>query len=88
MGMWTCKNGEICLLATKGKAHKLLKNRKIRQLVEAQRSDHSRKPNEVRKRIETMFPETDKIELFARTKTEGWDCWGNEVENSIELKVE
>mgnify|MGYP003146851400 CR=1 FL=1 len=26
-----------------------------------------------------------KIELFARRKVKGWDCWGNEVESDIEL---
>ncbi len=27
------------------------------------------------------------IELFAREKTEGWDVWGNEVENDITLEI-
>lgn len=38
---------------------------------------HSQKPNEIRKAIETFGNE--RIELFARQKTEGWDSWGNEV---------
>jgi len=25
------------------------------------------------------------IELFARTKTPGWDVWGNEIESDIEF---
>jgi N6-adenosine-specific RNA methylase IME4 len=29
-----------------------------------------------------------RIELFARQKTDGWDTWGNEVPNSIELTKE
>ena len=33
---------------------------------------HSQKP-------ESMFPNTEKIELFARNIREGWDSWGNEV---------
>jgi len=24
-----------------------------------------------------------RIELFARRKVDGWDCWGNEVESDI-----
>ena len=48
---------------------------------------HSKKPDEVRKRIEEMFPTQKKIELFARQKTEGWDVWGNEVDESIELSL-
>jgi N6-adenosine-specific RNA methylase IME4 len=27
----------------------------------------------------------NKIELFARQKTDGWDVWGNEVESDIIL---
>ena len=26
-----------------------------------------------------------KIELFAREKVDGWDCWGNEIESTIQL---
>lgn len=29
--------------------------------------------------IEAMFPDAEKIELFARNTRNGWDCWGNEV---------
>ena len=28
----------------------------------------------------------EKIELFARQKTEGWDVWGNEVDSSINIE--
>ena len=79
VGSWTMKNTEICLLGTKGNMLKYKNKNNIFQLVEAERSKHSKKPEEVRKRIEELFPNTYKIELFARQKTEGWDCWGNEV---------
>lgn len=42
------------------------------------RGKHSEKPDEFRKMIEEVSPGR-KIELFARTKKEGWDVWGNEV---------
>jgi N6-adenosine-specific RNA methylase IME4 len=55
-------------------------------LVEATRGKHSEKPNEVRQRIVEMFgDELPKVELFARENYNGWDAWGNEVENSIDL---
>jgi N6-adenosine-specific RNA methylase IME4 len=79
MGTWTMKGSEIALLFTKGSAHKLLKARNVRQLVEAERKKHSQKPQEVRTRIETMFPDVSRIELFARDHYEGWDVWGNEI---------
>lgn len=85
MGKWTMKGSEICLLATKGKAHGLIKSHKVRQLVEAERNIHSRKPNEVRNRIIELLGELPRVELFCRTKNNGWDVWGNEIENSITL---
>lgn len=87
MGQWTMKNGEICLIATKGKMTKYLKSRKVRQLTEAprDRKRHSGKPKAVREKIEIMFGDIPRIELFAREKTPGWDVWGNEVESDINL---
>ena len=45
---------------------------------------HSQKPDEFYDLIESISP-TPRLELFARRKREGWDCWGNEVESDIEL---
>jgi site-specific DNA-methyltransferase (adenine-specific) len=56
-------------------------------MVSEMRGKHSAKPSEVRKRIEEMFPEQNKIELFARAATEGWDVHGNEVESDIILEA-
>jgi N6-adenosine-specific RNA methylase IME4 len=79
MGKWTVKQCEICLLATKGTAHKLLKSFKEKSYLEENKSEHSKKPNEFRKRIERMFGEIPKLEMFARTTSDGWDVWGNET---------
>ncbi len=42
------------------------------------RTMHSRKPEKMREMIETVSYEP-RIELFARERVNGWDCWGNEV---------
>ena len=83
LGRWTMGNVELCLLGRKGKPQRITKN--IRQLVEAERTTHSKKPDEVRKRIVELMGDLPRIELFAREKTPGWDVWGNEVESDIEL---
>jgi len=85
VGGWTLKATEICLLGTSGKVSSRLLKYKPKQLVVARRGIHSQKPSIVRKRIERMFPNTSKIELFARKKSSGWDVWGNEVESDIVL---
>ena len=85
LGAWTMKNTELCLLATKGNMFKERKAKNVFQLIEAERTKHSKKPLETIKRIERIFEFNNKIELFARTKVDGWDCWGNECESDIDL---
>ena len=68
MGKWTVKQCEICLLATKGTAHKLLKSFKEKSYLEENKTKHSKKPDEFRKGIERMFGDVPKIELFGRQK--------------------
>lgn len=46
---------------------------------------HSKKPEIFREMIEKCFPYNEKLELFARHQSKGWDVFGNEVENSIRL---
>jgi len=87
MGAYTMKSGiELCLLATKGvDAHKLVEKYGVRGLIESEREEHSKKPNEARDRIVKLFGDKPRIELFARQKIDGWDVWGNEIKNDIEL---
>lgn len=84
-GFYTGSNAEVCLLATRGKVlHPVDKG--VRSLVLTKgRMKHSRKPVAVRKRIERLYPQTNKIELFAREAVEGWTSWGNEIDTEILL---
>ena len=86
MGKWTMKGSEICLLATKGKAHSMIQKHNVRQLVEAERQKHSKKPDEVRNRIVELLGNRPRLEMFCRESKQGWDVWGNEVENSITIE--
>jgi N6-adenosine-specific RNA methylase IME4 len=49
------------------------------KLAVDRRPEHSRKPDDVRERIEKIVP-SPYIELFARETKPGWDCWGDQVE--------
>ncbi|ANS04558.1 transcriptional activator [uncultured Mediterranean phage] len=77
MGYWTRANNEICLLATKGKPKRVSMG--VHQIVYEPIREHSRKPDCVRDRIVELCGDLPRIELFARQKVDGWDCWGNEV---------
>jgi len=76
-GSWTRANAEICLLATKGKPKRV--SASVKQVIISPREEHSKKPDETRERIIELVGDLPRIELFARQKVEGWDCWGNEV---------
>lgn len=79
IGFYTKSNSEVCLIATKGKPPKKSVHHTVSQLVETVREEHSKKPDEVRKRIVEFTGDVPRIELFARQAAAGWDCWGNEV---------
>ena len=80
-GWYTLSQTELCLLGTRGKTVKRCsKNQK--QLIVAKRTRHSEKPIEVYERIEAMYGEVQKLEMFARRQRVGWDCWGDEVDSS------
>lgn len=78
MGYYTRSNAEICLLATKGKPLPRLSH-KVHSAIVSPIEQHSKKPDEARRRIVELFGDLPRIELFARQHCEGWDCWGNEV---------
>ena len=76
MGYWTRANAELCLLATRGAPKRLAMD--VHQVVMAPVTEHSRKPEEVRIRIERLLA-GPYLELFARRERPGWVTWGDEV---------
>jgi N6-adenosine-specific RNA methylase IME4 len=82
MGYWTRANTEPCLLATRGTPKRL--NADVRQGIIAPRREHSRKPDGIHERIERLVA-GPYLELFARQKRAGWDCWGNETDKFKEV---
>jgi len=78
MGYWFRGHTEHLLVASKGniKPFRSLTHNHIEHCV----LKHSEKPQVFRDIIESVTPNMSRIELFARKKYDGWDCWGNEVE--------
>ena len=79
-GSYTLSQCEFVLVFKHGKRpvdpHRQLNQR---QFLSKERTEHSVKPDEIRDRIFLMYPNAQRIELFARGIVEGWDAWGNEV---------
>ena len=86
LGFWFRGQTEHILVCTKGK----VKAFRLQEcnFIQCKSQKHSKKPEEFRELIEratAKMPERNKLELFARSETDGWDVFGNEVENSITL---
>lgn len=81
-GQYTLSQTEFCLVFKKGRIPKPRGARNIRQFVQHPRGKHSEKPLQIIDGITKMFPEQDKIELFARNNFNGWDNWGLEIPDS------
>ena len=84
-GYYTLSQCELCVVGKRGRIPQPRGARNVRQFLSEMRGEHSAKPAEVRRRIEAMFPTQRKLELFARTAAEGWDCWGNEVTPTVTI---
>lgn len=78
LGNYTRANAEICLLGTKGKGLPRMSH-SVRQILDDRIRKHSQKPDATYARIEELFGEVSKVELFARERREGWDSWGNQL---------
>lgn len=88
MGYWFRGQCEHLLFGVRGqvKAFRLQEP----NFIQAKVLDHSQKPNEFRELIEratAQMPSRNRIELFARCRSDGWDAFGNEVEGSVDLRL-
>lgn len=82
MGYWTRSNSEMCLLASRGKPHRV--DAGVRQGIIEPGREHSRKPDCVHLRIERLVA-GPYCELFARRRVANWDVWGNETDKFKEI---
>ena len=76
---------ENLLFGVKGKLRTLQPGRRQVNMIISRKREHSRKPDEMYKVIESCSP-TPYLELFARERVDGWTQWGNEIETYAETK--
>ncbi|EHL24144.1 MT-A70 family protein [Acidovorax sp. NO-1] len=78
---------ELLLVGTRG-AGVLIADTKARapSVFKARVGKHSAKPVVVHQRLETLYPDVSRIELFSRTDRTGWTIFGNEVEPDADSK--
>ncbi|BAY20100.1 adenine-specific DNA methyltransferase DmnA (plasmid) [Anabaenopsis circularis NIES-21] len=81
-GHWLRNCTEHCALAVRGNvkafAGRTLTNEST--IIHAPRREHSRKPEPFFELVEKLCPELTKLEMFARSSRDGWDCWGDQAD--------
>ena len=81
LGKWTRLGSEQCLLFTRGAPKR--QSASVPQVIIAPRGAHSVKPVEAYERIEALMGDVSRVELFARNRREGWDAWGDQLDQAV-----
>ena len=76
MGNYNSVRHELLLISVRGSCVPDVPKR-LDSVVSIERTEHSRKPDEFRQMIDTLYPVGARLEMFARESHEGWDVWGN-----------
>lgn len=80
MGYYARQQHELLLVASRGSIPVPEPANRPSSVVRIKRDDeHSAKPHEFYGLIERMYPEYERIELFARNSRDGWAAWGNQA---------
>lgn len=86
-GSYTRSACEYVLLGMRGHIKRVSTSIVISQVVFYPRLGHSVKPPIIREHLISLFGDLPRIELFARNRPKGWDVFGNEVEDSVQLNI-
>lgn len=79
MGYYFRQQHELLLIATKGSPGTPLPEDRVSSVINSRREEHSKKPDIVYEIIEKMYPNSKKLEMFARQTRTGWGAFGNEI---------
>ena len=79
MGHYNSVRHELLLIATRGSCQPDVK--KLFDSVQSiEKTKHSKKPEKFREIIDTIYPNGERIELFARDiNNNEWETWGNQA---------
>jgi N6-adenosine-specific RNA methylase IME4 len=78
-GHYSSVRHELLLLCTRGSCLPDSKELHDSVVCVERTEEHSEKPEEFRHLIDGLYTWGPRLELFARTRREGWDSWGNET---------
>lgn len=79
MGYWFRQQHELLLVGVRGDMPPPPPELRASSVIQAERGEHSAKPEEVHALIERAYPTLPKVEMFARKPRDGWHVWGNQA---------
>ncbi|NCV44543.1 MAG: hypothetical protein EBW15_07100 [Actinobacteria bacterium] len=82
----TCEFVLACSPVRKGRPMPLA-DESIPNTVLAPTREHSVKPDAVHERIEAMYPNAKRLEMFARRPREGWQVWGDQINQTAKAEL-
>lgn len=81
MGRLFRQSHEIVLVGTAGKSiYNFLQDKGQRSVAFDLNQGHSTKPETLQDRLDLMFPNADKLEMFGRRTRTGWDVVGDAID--------
>ena len=78
-GYYSMAQHELLLICKRGDIPPPEAQNRPTSVIQADREEHSKKPDVFYEIIEKMYPNRKYLELFARNKRENWVSWGNEL---------
>ena len=87
-GHWVRTKHELVLIAAKGSPVAPAPGTQANSVFEAPTTgEHSEKPPFVHEMIERLWPNTTKLEMFARAARPGWTVWGAEAPQDTDSDI-
>lgn len=83
MGFWTRAGSESAIIAIRGKPKP--SSRSVRAVFDAVAGKHSQKPERIYELCHELAGDVNMLDMFSRQRREGWDAFGDEVEDSINI---
>ena len=78
MGHYNSVRHEFLLIAVRGSCPPD-ENKLFDSVLSVERTEHSAKPEVFRGIIDTLYPYDPRIELFARSRHDNWEVFGNDI---------
>ena len=78
LGFWCRNRHELLLIGKRGEHPAPAPELRPDSVIDARRGKHSEKPESVRVMLEKLYPDHNKLEMFARTVRPGWITYGNQ----------